>query len=75
MLYGVFAFDLGIGNVETSENCEPFASGVYHLNNLYLCFNGDLNEEELAIERSKVHVFDRENGISVFKKTDSVIDN
>ena len=72
MLYGVFAFDLGICNVENSGNCEPYASGVYHLNILYLCFNEDLNEEELGIEKSEVHVFDRENGIPVSKMIDSV---
>ena len=74
MLYGVFAFDLGICNVESSENCDSYASGVYHPNILYLCFNEDLNEEELGIEKSEVHVFDRENGIPVLKMIDSVTD-
>ena len=58
-LYNVFVFDLESCNVEYSEYCEPYAAGVYHLNILYWCFKGNLDKEELAIERSKVHVFDR----------------
>ena len=46
---------------------------MYHLNNLYWCFNGNLNKKELAIERSKVHVFDGGNGNRVFKLIDYVI--
>ena len=60
-LYNVFAFDLETCNVDYSEHCEPYAAVVYHPNNFYWCFNGNLDKEELAIERSKVHVFDREN--------------
>ena len=60
-LYSVFAFDLETCNVENSEYCESYAAGLYHLDKFYECFNGDLNEKELAIERNKVHVFDREN--------------
>ena len=72
-LNNVFAFDLETCNVEYSEYCEQYAAGVYHLNNLYWCFNGNLDKEELAIERSKVHVFDRENGDPVLKLIDYVI--
>ena len=71
--YDVFAFDLETCNVEYSEYCESYAAGVYHLNNLHWCFNGSLNKEEPAIERSKVHVFDRENSNPVLKMIDYVI--
>ena len=55
---GVFAFDLETCDVECSEYCESFSAGVYRLNILYWCFNGSVNKEELAIERSKVRVVD-----------------
>ena len=74
-LYNVFAFDLGTCNVDYSEYCEPYAAGVYHLNNLYWCFNGNSKKEEHATERSKVHVFDRENGNPVLKMIDFVENN
>ena len=74
-LYNIFAFDLETCNVEYSEYCEPYAAGVYHLNNLYWCFNGNLGKEELAIERSKVHVFHGENGDPVLKMIEYVINN
>ena len=74
-LYNVFAFDLETCNVEYSEYCKSYAAGVYHLNNLYWCFNGNLDKDELAIERSKVQVFDRENGNPVLKMIDYVIYN
>ena len=48
---------------------------MYHLYILYWCFDGNLDKEELAIERSKVHVFVRENGNSVLKVIDYVINN
>ena len=60
-LYNVFAFDLETCNVEFSKYCESYWAGVYYLNKLCWCFNDKLSKEELAIERSKVHVFDREN--------------
>ena len=71
--YGVFAFDLEMSNVEYSKNCESYGAGVYHLNKIYWCFNGSLNKEELSIEISKLHIFDRENGNPVLKKIDYVI--
>ena len=74
-LYNVFAFDLETCNVEYSEYCEPYAAGVYHLKNLYWRFNGNLDKEELAIERSKVHVFDRENCDPVLKMIEYNINN
>ena len=72
-LYNVFAFDRETCNIEYSEKCESYAAGVYHFNNLYWCFNGTLDKEGLASERSKVHVFDRENGNPLLKLIDYVI--
>ena len=74
-LYNLFAFDLETCNVEYSENFEPYASGVYHLNKLYWCFNGNSDKEELAIERSKVHEINRENGNPVLKMIEYVKNN
>ena len=66
-MYGVFAFVFEIFNVEKSDYCEAFGAGFYHLNNLYECFNGNLNDEELVIGTSKFHIFERENGNPVSK--------
>ena len=71
----MFAFDLKTFIVKYSEYCEPYAARVYRLKNLYECFNGDLSESELAIERSKIHVFARENGNPVPKMNDYIINN
>ena len=70
-----FAFDLETCIVDYSEYWEPCASGVYHPNNLRWCFNGNLDKEELAIERSKFHIFDKEYGNPVLKMIDYVIKN
>ena len=40
---------------------------LYIYNNLNECFNGDLNEKKLVVERSKIHVFAKENGNPVLK--------
>ena len=72
-LYSVVAFDLETCTFEISEYCESYAAGVYHLNNLFKCFNGGLNKEDFANERSKAHVFDRENGNPVLKMIDLFI--
>ena len=61
-LYNVFALDLDTCDVGYSVNCEPFGAGVYQPNNIYWCFIRNLDKEKLAIERSKFHVFTRENG-------------
>ena len=42
---------------------------------MYEQFNGDLIKSELAVERSKVHVFDRENGNEAIEKVDCIINN
>ena len=68
----MFAFDLKTCYFEDSEDCEPYAAGVYHLKNPSECFKGDINKEELATERSKVHVFDRENSNPVLKMIDFI---
>ena len=74
-MYNAFASYLGTCNVEYSEHCESNGAGVYLLNNLYWCSNGNLDNEELAIERFKVHVFDKENGNSVLKMNDYLANN
>ena len=74
-LYNLFAVGLETCNVEYSENFEPYASGVYHPNKLYWCFNGNSDKEELAFERSKVHEINRENGNPVLKMIEYVINN
>ena len=74
-LYNVLAFDLETSNVESSEFCESYGAGVYHLNKLFWCFFGNLNKEELAIERSEVRVFDRENGNPVLKRIENITNN
>ena len=73
-LYGVIAFDVETCNVEYSEYCESIAADMYQLKDLYWCFDGNLNKEELAIDRSKVHVFD-EHSNSVLKIISYVISN
>ena len=60
-LYNVFAFDLETVNVPYQEYCEAYAAGCYHLNRLGECYNGDLWEKELEIERQHVHKIDRVN--------------
>ena len=51
-------FYLETVNVPYQEFCE---AGCYHLNRLQKCYNGDLTEKELEIERQQVHIFDRSN--------------
>ena len=58
-MYSAFAFDIETFSVENQLYSEPYAAGVYHVNRLSECFNGDLTENELAIERENVHDFDR----------------
>ena len=50
-LFAVFSFDLETVNVPNQDFCEAYAAGCFHLNRLKECFNGDLTEEELKIER------------------------
>ena len=73
--YNVFAFDIETSNVEYSEYCESYGAAVYLVNNIYWCFNGNLNREEVGIERSEVHIFDRQNGNPVLKMIEYVMNN
>ena len=75
-LNNVSVFDLetcNTCNVIFSEHCELYGAGVYHITKLYWCFDGNLSKKQLAIDRSKVHVFDIENGKPVLKKIDYVL--
>ena len=74
-MFAVFGFDLETCNVENQLYCEAHAAGVYHLNHFYECFNGDLTENELKIERENVVVFDRENNNPVLDMNNYVIKN
>ena len=60
-LYAVFAFAFETANVDYKQYCVPYAAGCYHLNRLKECYNGNLSEEELKIERENVHIFDYKN--------------
>ena len=74
-MFAVFVFDLETYNVENQLYCEPYGAGVYRLYHLYECFNGDLTEKEIQIERENVHVLDRENNNPVLDMLNSVINN
>ena len=74
-MFVVFAFDLETCNVKNQLYCETYAAGVYHLNRLYECFNGDLTEKELQIERENVRVFDCENNNPILDMINYVINN
>ena len=74
-MFAVFAFDLEKCNVENQLYCEAYSAGVYHTNCLYDCFNGDLTEKELLIERENVHVFDRKNDNPVLGIINHVVIN
>ena len=74
-LFGAFAFDLQTCAVEYLEYSEAYAAGVHHPKFLSECFNGDITDKKLTIEKSKAHVFDRENGNPVSKVFDHVVNN
>ena len=57
----MFSSDLETVNVPYQEFCEKYAAGCYQLDRLKECYNGDLTEEELEIERRHVDIFDRAN--------------
>ena len=54
-LFAVLSFDLDTVKVPYQEFCEAYAAGCYHLDRLKECYNGDLTQEELEIERQHVH--------------------
>ena len=74
-LFGVFSFDLETVNVPYQEFCEPYAAGCYHLDRLRECYNGNLFEKELEIERQNVHIFDRSNNNPVLDMIKYIIAN
>ena len=74
-MLAVSAFDLETCSVGNHSYCETYAAGVYHLNRLYECFNGDLTDKGLEIERQHVHVFDRENGNPMLDMINYVVHN
>ena len=74
-LYAVFAFDLETANVDYKQNCVPYAAGCYHLNRLKGCYNGNLSENELKIERENVHIFDYKNKNPVMDMINFIVKN
>ena len=60
-MFAVFFFDLETVNVPYQEFCEAYAAGCYHLDRLKDCYNGELIEKEIEIERQHVHIFYRVN--------------
>ena len=60
-MFAVFSFDLETVNVPYQEFCEAYAAGCYHLDRLKECYNGDLTEKGLEIERQHVQILDRAN--------------
>ena len=74
-LYAVFAFDLETANVDYKQYCVPYASGCYHLNRLKECYNGNLSEDELKIERVNVHIFDYKNKNPVMDMINFIVKN
>ena len=74
-LYAVFAFDLETANVDFKQYCDPYAAGCYHLNRLKECYNGNLSENELKIERVNVHIFDYKNKNPVMDMINFIIKN
>ena len=74
-MHAVFAFNLETCNVEDQLYCEAYAAGVYHHRYFYECFNGDLTEKELQIEREHVHVFHGKNNNPVLDMINFVVNN
>ena len=56
-----FSFDLETVNVPYQEFSEAYAAGSCHLDRLKDCYNGEVTEKDLEIERQHVHIFDRAN--------------
>ena len=74
-LYAVFAFDLETANVDYKQYCVPYAAGCYHLNRLKKCYNGNLSEDGLKIERENVHIFDYKNKNPVMDMINFIVEN
>ena len=71
----LYSLSISKHNVENQLYCEAYAAGVNHLNRSYECFNGDLTEKELQIERGNVHIIDRENNNPVLDMINYVMNN
>ena len=71
----VFAFDLETVNVDYKLYCECYAAGCYHLIRLKECYNGNLSDDELEIERKHVHIFDYENKNPVLDMINYIVAN
>ena len=74
-LYAVFAFDLETANVDYKQYCVPYGAGGYHLNRLKECYNGNLSEDELKMERENVHIFDYKNKNPVMDMINFIVKN
>ena len=74
-MFAVFDFDLEINNVESQIYCEAYGVCAYHPNRSYECFNGELTEKEIEIERQNFHVIDRENANPVLDMINYVVNN
>ena len=74
-LSAVFAFDLETVNVDYKLYCECYAAGCYHLNRIKECYNGNLSDDELEIERKHVHIFDYENKNPVLDMINYIVAN
>ena len=68
-------FYLETVNVPYQQFCERYAAGCYDLDRLKECYNGDLTEEELEMERQHDHIFDRANNKPVLDMIKSVTTN
>ena len=71
----MFSFDPETANVDYKQYCVPYAAGCYHLDRLKECYNGDLSEHELKIERQHVRIFDYENRNPVLDMIKFIVNN
>ena len=74
-MFAVFSFDLETVNVQYQEFYETYAAGCYHLDRLKECYDGDLTEKELEIERQLVRIFDRAKNNPVLDMIKNIITN
>ena len=74
-LFAVFSFDVENVYVQYQEFCETYVAGCYHLHRLKECYNGDLTEKEVEIERQHVHIFNHANNNPVLDMIKYIITN
>ena len=72
-MYAVFPFHLETVNVSYQEICTAYEVGCYHFDRLKECYNGDLTEKKLEIERQHVHIFERTNNNPVLDMTQYIV--